>query len=136
MQPLEGRKINGHFVKGNKIGRGDPHFARVQGVRTTIFNATSEEEVREIWGQLISKAKAGNLAAIREVLDRLLGKPRQDIGVGGEDGGPLQVQAVKGYMRSILENPKVFEAAQSLTQQIEQHGQKQVEQKSDECVGP
>jgi len=50
--------------------------------------------LRKVAEALISKAMSGDVAAIREVADRLDGKVPQAI-VGDEDGGPILVKVVK-----------------------------------------
>lgn len=44
-----------------------------------------------IVGELIGKAEAGDLAAIREIADRLDGKPAQALEHTGADGEPIQI---------------------------------------------
>jgi hypothetical protein len=44
---------------------------------------------------LIDKASAGDVQAIREIGDRLDGKPAQAVEHSGEGGGPLQVSVVR-----------------------------------------
>ncbi len=46
------------------------------------------QALRKIGRKLVEMALAGNLAAIKEIGDRIDGKPAQEI--MGEDGGPLQ----------------------------------------------
>ncbi len=46
------------------------------------------QALRAIGRKLVEMALAGNLAAIKEIGDRIDGKPAQEI--MGEDGGPLQ----------------------------------------------
>ena len=69
------RAANGQFAKGNKGGPGNPHAKRVARARTVIFDAVSEDDLRAIFSALIDRAKQGDLVAIRELLDRLVGRP-------------------------------------------------------------
>ena len=46
--------------------------------------------LREIADVLIAEAKAGNIQAIRELADRLDGKPAQMLEHSGPEGGPIR----------------------------------------------
>ena len=73
----------GRFAAGNTFGEGNPHHKRVAELRSALLDAISPEDVRAIVEQLVQKAKGGDLAAAREVLDRCLGKPNQAIALEG-----------------------------------------------------
>ena len=54
---------------------GNP-FARAVGrLRAALIAAVSDEDIGEIVHALVTEAKAGNVMAAREVLDRCLGRP-------------------------------------------------------------
>lgn len=71
---LNGRDIAGRFQPGNPGGPGNPHAKRVAALRTATLEVVSDEDMRAIVGKLVDLAKAGNVPAAREVLDRCLGK--------------------------------------------------------------
>lgn len=71
------RDSNGRFTQGNAGGPGNPHAGQVSQLRAAILEAVSAEDVAAIIEQLISKARQGDLAAAREILDRTVGKPAQ-----------------------------------------------------------
>ncbi len=71
------RGANGRFAKGNAGGPGNPHARRVAQIRSIILEAVSEEDLRAIVAALVQRAKEGDIAATRELLDRLAGKPAQ-----------------------------------------------------------
>ncbi len=73
----------GRFAAGNTFGEGNPHHKRVAELRSALLDAISPEDLRAIVEQLVQKAKSGDVAAAREVLDRALGKPSQAIAVEG-----------------------------------------------------
>ena len=73
----------GRFATGNTFGEGNPHHKRVAELRSALLDAISPEDLRVIVGQLVQKAKSGDVAAAREVLDRALGKPSQAVAVEG-----------------------------------------------------
>lgn len=57
--------------------------------------ALGQEALVKIAGELIDKAGEGDMAALKELGDRLDGKAAQAINVGGQEGNPIQVTEVK-----------------------------------------
>jgi hypothetical protein len=74
----------GRFVVGNRAGRGNPLAARVAALRKALFDAITEEDIAAAVKALVTQAKNGDVAAIRELLDRCIGKP----GRVDDDGAP------------------------------------------------
>ncbi len=74
-----GRNASGRFVKGWKGGPGNPHARHVAEIRSVLMSAVSDDDLRAIVSTLVEKAKAGDVMAAREVLDRLLGKAKISI---------------------------------------------------------
>ncbi|MEZ4270158.1 MAG: hypothetical protein R3C68_01580 [Myxococcota bacterium] len=70
-----GRIASGRFAVGNKGGPGNPHARRVAKLRSLLLNAVTDDELHAIVLKLVDLAKGGDLAAIREVLNRTVGKP-------------------------------------------------------------
>ena len=70
-----GRDTRGRFVEGNPGGPGNPYARQVARLRSLIREAVSEDDLRAIVATLVDKAKKGNLPAIREVFNRLIGTP-------------------------------------------------------------
>jgi len=69
------RTAGGQFAKGNAGGPGNPYARRVAQLRKLMLEAVSEDDVRAIIAALVKRAKAGDLSAAREILNRLVGKP-------------------------------------------------------------
>ena len=69
-----GRDKLGRFAQGNAGGPGNPYARRVAELRSALMDAVTEDDLRAVVAKL-KKAKEGDIAAIREVLDRALGKP-------------------------------------------------------------
>jgi len=67
----------GRFAPGNPGGPGNPFARQTGALRSALLDAVTPEEVGAIAAKLVALAKAGNVAAIREVFDRTLGKPTQ-----------------------------------------------------------
>jgi len=77
----------GRFVVGNRAGRGNPLAARVAALRKALFDAVTEEDIAAAVKALVTQAKNGDVAAIRELLDRVTGRPSRhdaDDAVEGE----------------------------------------------------
>ena len=70
-----GHLPNGQFAPGNPGGRGNPHSAAVARLRSALLRAITEGDIEAIVKALIKKAKEGDVAAAKELLDRTLGKP-------------------------------------------------------------
>ncbi len=71
----EGRSTNGRFAKGNPGGPGNPFARQVAAMRQEFFAAVTGEDVAAIARVMIEKAKEGDVAAARIVLQYTLGKP-------------------------------------------------------------
>ena len=56
------------------------------------------QALREIATKLIEKALDGDMAAIKEIGDRIDGKPAQEI--MGEDGGPIQAAITVSFVEA------------------------------------
>jgi hypothetical protein len=72
---FNGRDVDGRFAKGNKVGKGNPLAARVQKLRAAMLNCVTTKDVKDVVAVILKQAKAGDLVACRELLDRCLGKP-------------------------------------------------------------
>ena len=70
-----GRDAKGRFVPGYAGGPGNPHAKRVAKLRSTLLNAVTEDDIREIVQKLVAMAKEGDIHAAKEVLQRTLGRP-------------------------------------------------------------
>jgi hypothetical protein len=73
--PQTGRGPKGRFAKGNPGGPGNPFARQVAAFRQEFMAAVTGEDIAVIVRALIEKAKAGDVAAARLVLQYTLGKP-------------------------------------------------------------
>ena len=71
-----GRTPAGTFSKGNKLGRGNPHHVQAAKLRSTPLLAVSPDDLLAVVTAMVARAKAGEPWAIRELLDRCLGRTR------------------------------------------------------------
>ena len=76
-----GRDSRGRFRSGNRAaaGRGNPHADRVNAWRTALAATVTEDDLRTVIAKLVELAKAGERWAVREMLDRCLGRPAQEV---------------------------------------------------------
>jgi len=68
------RDTGGRFARGNPGGPGNPHLREVARLRRALLDGVTEADIREVVAVLLDKAKAGHLPAVRELLDRVVGK--------------------------------------------------------------
>ncbi len=84
-----GRDTRGRFTKGNQGGPGNPNAQHVAKLRDGFRTACTVADVRAICRKLVALAKNGNLMAVREVLDRTIGKSAAADEDGDGDGQKL-----------------------------------------------
>ncbi len=70
----------GRFVVGNKasVGHRNPNARQAAALRSAILLATTPESIATTMTKLFALAQSGNVDAARLVLDRAIGKPRQE----------------------------------------------------------
>jgi len=74
---VNGRDEFGRFVKGNQFGKGNPLAKKVARLRAALLCAITPNDVQAIIKKLIKQARAGDLAAAKEVFDRAVGRPQE-----------------------------------------------------------
>lgn len=70
-----GRDAGGRFAKGWKGGPGNPRGATVEKFRHALLGAVTESDISDIARALIEQAKGGDIQAVKELLNRVLGRP-------------------------------------------------------------
>lgn len=71
------RRADGKFLPGHTVkSPGNPHAIQIGMYRDAIRNAVSEEDLRRVFATLKRLAIRGDIDAIRELLNRTLGKAR------------------------------------------------------------
>lgn len=70
-----GRGSNGRFAAGNRLGQGNPNARRAQKLRTELMKSVRADDLKRIVKSLVNSAAAGDVAAAKLVLDRVLGPP-------------------------------------------------------------
>ena len=78
--------------QGQQVRSRNPLAGRVEQFRARLLKTLTTEDFDAITAKLIEMAKAGDLAAIREVFDRLFGKAKQEV-----------TKHVDGSIRTVVE---------------------------------
>ena len=69
---------SGRFVKNNPGGPGVAILSKDRvRYHTILRDCTTDEEFKKVAAKLLQRAQAGESWAVRELLDRLMGKPKQ-----------------------------------------------------------
>ena len=69
------------FLRGNRGGPGNPHARRAWATRRALTDCITDAQLKAMVDALIARAEAGDFYALREIWNRLEGKPRR---TGGE----------------------------------------------------
>ncbi len=85
LEDKNGRDERGRFTAGNLGGPGNPFARRVARYRKALHQCASIEDMKEIGRQLVAKAKMGDLAAIKLLLQYQVGKPAATVDPDGLD---------------------------------------------------
>ena len=72
-----GRDGRGRFRKGNRGGPGNPNVTRLSQWRGALESAIDPERLRRVVVKLVEAAERGEQWAVKELLDRTLGRPAQ-----------------------------------------------------------
>lgn len=105
-----GRSVtNGRFFSGNQFSVGNPHAVKVGKLRSALLNAVTEDDLKIVVGKLIERAREGDIAATKLLLDRTCGKsfvdrlPNPKPPASGfpthDDGTPLTLEERKAFLR-------------------------------------
>jgi hypothetical protein len=63
-------------VRGNKCGRGNPHYRKLAANRTAFLEAVGPEQVKAVAVILLARALTGDVDAARLVLAYAVGRPQ------------------------------------------------------------
>lgn len=124
MTTSSGRDERGRFGQGNPGGPGAPRQrSRNDDLRQAVLSAVAPEHVAALMRLLTRRALEGDMKAARLVLDRTLGRPREDApdAVGVDlDLPPLQTaeqcaQATDAILRAVCDGRVHADTARTLT---------------------
>jgi hypothetical protein len=71
----KGRDGSGRFAPGNKGGPGNPFARKVGQLRSALIETVTEDDMKAVAAKLVEMARGGHLPAIKELLERTLGRP-------------------------------------------------------------
>jgi hypothetical protein len=89
-----GRDASGRFAPGNPGGPGaiaHERTKRARALRQALHDAVTAEDMAAVARALVDRAKAGDVAAARELLDRIIGRPLPAEPPEDDDGEGKQV---------------------------------------------
>ncbi|GAG08142.1 unnamed protein product, partial [marine sediment metagenome] len=66
-----------------------PHKKAIAKLRAAMYENLTPASIAKVIRMMIKKAEKGNLSAAKELLDRSIGRPRQDIDVNTAGATPL-----------------------------------------------
>jgi hypothetical protein len=72
-----GRDSRGRFTTGNAGGSGNPFARQCAAFRARLCQVVTEEDIEEAARQLVARARAGELAAIKLLFAYVIGKPTE-----------------------------------------------------------
>jgi hypothetical protein len=90
------RDAQGRFIGGNPGGPGNPFARQVAEMRRALLSCVTYEEMRVIGGQLVVKAKMGDLAAIKLLFQYVIGKPTDSV-----NPDTLDLQEMEQYQKGM-----------------------------------
>ncbi len=74
---VDGRDpATGRFVAGNRLGRGSPLAGEVAKLRATLLHSIKVGDMRSIIAAMVAKAREGDVAAAKLVLQYSVGEPQ------------------------------------------------------------
>ena len=71
------RDKRGRFQSGNTAGKGNPLGKKVGQLRSALIGSVTDGDMKAIIKALVKKARGGDVAAAKIVLERTLGKPAE-----------------------------------------------------------
>src|SRR5262249_11950280 len=69
-----GRDVHGRFTKANPGGPGNPFARKVAALRKALLDSVTEQDVKDVAEILKLKAKQGDMAAVKLMLQYCVGK--------------------------------------------------------------
>ena len=92
----KGHKPFGNSIKGAKFLR-NKEEAFVKNEFEKYIKKTVLKEKKDLIDALIKAAKSGNVPALKEVFDRVVGKAISPIEVSGKEGAPIEIMSFRDF---------------------------------------
>lgn len=109
----------GRFAAGNMAGKGNPHHRRVAELRAKMLERVTPDDVSAVVEALVSKAKAGDTAAIKLLLDRVIGRIADHDAAAPEDRAKRDAQR-RERERDLAETQAGLRAAERVIREAEE----------------
>lgn len=111
------------FAAGNPGGPGNPFAAQTARLRAALLKAVTPKDIEAIAKKLVAAARRGETPAIKELLDRTIGKATQAVELSGPGGGPITVgTSVDDQMRKAMDelqkDPAAAQAAMLVSERL------------------
>jgi hypothetical protein len=113
-RPRADRDGRGRFAQGNKAGKGNPHHRRVAELRATMLERVTSDDITAVVDALLSKAKAGDTAAIKLLLDRIFGRIADHDAAAAEDRAEVDALWRRRSRGDAEESVELFEIERPL----------------------
>ena len=93
---VKGHKPMGNSIKGSKFLRNkQEEFVKTEFDK--YLKLTALKEKKEVINALMKAAKGGNVPALKELFDRLMGKAVSPVEVSGKDGAPIEIMSFRDF---------------------------------------
>ena len=105
------RNSQGQFEKGHGApGPGNPYARHVARIRSLILEAVSDDDLKDIVQALVEKAKGGDVIAVRELLNRLVGRPTDAVDLDRQEleQKKTELASRRLEMQEDLQDEKLF----------------------------
>ena len=77
--------VTGRFLQGNPGGPGNPMGKQLNRLRAALIRAVDDDDLEEVIGTLVRQAKGGDVASAKVLLERLFGKPYQELHLSADN---------------------------------------------------
>ena len=102
-----GRSEKGRFLPGNPGGPGNPYAKKVAEFRSRVLAVISVEDCDAVLRTLTALAIAGESWAVKEFLDRVMGKAKETVQI---EGGVSMLEMLRVSLESLMKRPEVARA--------------------------
>jgi hypothetical protein len=82
--------VTGHFLPGNKLGKGNPHYRKLAAARSAFLEVVGPAQVKQLAADLLRRALDGDLDAARLVLAYGVGRPGPAADPDAQDADELR----------------------------------------------
>ena len=99
-------RMTGRLLPGARLpGAGSPVAKAMHARRMAILDATTDDDVKDVWEGIVSDAKKGDPIARKLFCDYILGKPAQpiELSAGGDDDRANEVLELRAKLTAFAD---------------------------------